>query len=109
MPGCPPSLLFSKTFISFSKDKNTAERFFRTYKKNVVLTVEKYDNTINLNTHADIENISIFPGEGEVLFFPFSSFGIEQIEQVQVNPERYNLRMKYLGKYIQDFIKEKIH
>ena len=104
---CPSSLLFSKTFISFSKDKNKAEEFYINYKKNAMLTVEKYDNTININTHADIENISIFPEEREVLFFPFSSFGIEKIEQDPVIPERYNLRMKYLGKYIQDFIKDK--
>ena len=98
--GCPSSLLFSKTFISFSKDKNKAEEFFTIFNKNAMLTLEQYNNTMNINTHADIENISIFPTEREVLFFPFSSFGIEQIEQDPVNPNRYNLRMKYLGKYI---------
>ena len=42
----------------------------KTYK--VLFTLEK-DNNIDysLSTHADIENISYFPEEKEVLFLPF--------------------------------------
>ena len=72
-----------------------------------MLTMVEYDNTINLNTHADIEDISIFPEEKEVLFFPFSAFGIEKIEQDPVDSKRYNLELKYLGKYIQNLVKNK--
>jgi len=37
------------------------------------------DNNIgySLSTHGDIENISFYPKEREVLFFPFSSFEIK--------------------------------
>ena len=71
IPGCPSSLVFSKSFISFSKDKNQAEFFFSKYNKNAMLTVVEYDNTFNLNTHAYIKDISIIPDEEEVLFFLF--------------------------------------
>ena len=33
------------------------------------------------STHADIENISFFPNEKEVLFFLFSSFEIKDIRE----------------------------
>ena len=35
---------------------------------------EKINQT--LNTHADVEKFSFYPGEKEILFFPFSAFEI---------------------------------
>ena len=64
--------------------------------------MEKVDNIeYNLATHGDIENISFYPKEKEVLFFPFSSFEIKDIEEQIMNNEMiYIINLKYLGKYI---------
>ena len=70
-------IIFSKLFLSFTKDITVAERVIDLYEKNTMLTVVEADNEYNLNTHTDIEELSCFPVEKEVLFFPFSAFGIE--------------------------------
>ena len=75
----PGSIVFSKSFLSFSKDKDIAEKFLKYKNKNknlskVLYILEKDDNIdYNLSTHADIEKISFVPKEKEILFFPFSS------------------------------------
>ena len=106
---CPELLflLFSKSFLSFSKDKNVAEDFFKKYNKNVMLTLVEYDKKNNLNMHADIEDISQIPKEKEVLFFPFASFGFKRFKKDPSDPKRHNLKLIYLGKYIQEFEKDK--
>ena len=47
----------------------------------VLFIIEK-DEIMNysLSTHSDIENISKYPSEKEVLFFPYSSFEIKEIK-----------------------------
>ena len=64
------------------------------------------DNNIDydLSTHADIEKISFYPNEKEVLFFPFSSFEIKEIKKVN---DRYEIKLLYLGKYIKKLEKNK--
>ena len=96
----PSFIEFSKSFISFSKDKNVAKGFLSNGDKNAILTVVKYEKDINLNTHADIEELSAYPEEREVLFFPFSVFEIESIEPISNEPQKFNLKLTYLGKYI---------
>ena len=94
MQGLPISIAFSKSFISFSKEKNIAEDFYKKYKKNTMLTLVKDEKEFILNTHADIEELSCH-NEKEVLFFPFSVFGIDSFEIDQIN-QRYNLKLIYL-------------
>jgi hypothetical protein len=77
-PNLPGVIVFSKSFLSFSKDINIANQFL----SNVIYVLEKDDNmNYNLSTHADIENISFYKKEKEVLFFPFSSFEIKEINE----------------------------
>ena len=82
----PGSIVFSKSFLSFTKDKDVAKNFLKNYPKHkdfskVIFILENDDNdAFNLATHGDIENISFFPLEKEVLFFPFSSFEIKEIK-----------------------------
>ena len=117
-PGLPAGIVFSKTFLSFTKEKKIAEHFLdeeevekkiRTPNKlfKVLFILEKDDNIDNnfFTTHADIEKkISLFPTEREVLFFPFSSFEIKNIKETFVNNEkRYEIELSYLGKYIKQF------
>jgi len=97
--------------LSFSKDENIALNFIRhkSYSgTSKVLFILQKDNSINsrLSTHADIENISIFPNEKEVLFFPFSSFEIKSIQNDINNPEMYRINLFYLGKYLKEFQKD---
>ena len=74
--GLPGSIVFSKTFLSFSKEKRVARNFLsfheNTQEKNKVLFILEKNEEINydLSTHADIENLSFYPSEKEVLFFP---------------------------------------
>ena len=112
--GLPSSSVFSKSFLSFSKDKTVANEFLSHDNDNinlckVLFVLEKDDNIeYNLSTHADIEKLSFFPGEREVLFFPFSSFEIKDIKETTIigNERGYEIRLLYLGKYLKDIAKD---
>ena len=60
------------------------------------------DTNYDLNTHADIEELSCFPDEKEVLFFPFSAFGILDFTY-DSEKNRHNMKLIYLGKFIKGF------
>ena len=116
----PSGIVFSKTFLSFTKDRKMAQNFLYTPPKNrntitdndalskVLFILEKEENMdYSLSTHADIERLSFFPEEREVLFFPFSSFEIKDIKEVNFNNEKiYEISLLYLGKYIRKFKEE---
>ena len=109
------SIVFSKSFLSFSKDENIAKKYFKKKNENgnlskVLFKVQKdKDIGYNLSTHADIEEISFYPKEKEVLFFPFSSFEIQAINNLTIdNQEGYEIQLLYLGKYLKDLEKDKI-
>ena len=111
----PGSIVFSKSFLSFSKEREIAEGFLSYENKNknlskVLYILEKDDNIgYNLSTHGDIEKISFFPNEKEVLFFPFSSFEIKDIKEIKIGKEkRYEIKLLYLGKYLKEIEKNKI-
>ena len=101
--GLPSAIVFCKSFLSFSKDRVQAEKFYEDGKlKNdlsKVLFILEKDNNVgyNLSTHGDIEKISFYPKEKEVLFFPFSSFEIKAIKE---NKNEYEIKLLYLGKYL---------
>ena len=115
--GLPAAIVFSKTFLSFTKDKKIAEYFLdeeevekkinspnKLVKVLFILEKDSIDNS-SFSTHADIEKkISLFPTEREVLFFPFSSFEIKNInERIVNNEKRYEIQLSYLGKYKKQF------
>ena len=112
--GLPSSIIFSKAFLSFTKDRLIAENFINLNKNKtnelskVLFILEKEDNIdFSLSTHADIEKISYFPIEREVLFFPFSSFEIQGIKEIKMNDEEiYEIKLLYLGKYIKEIQKD---
>ena len=109
----PASIVFSRSFLSFSKEKKIAECFLggQNNNKNLakVLYIVEHDNNIDhsLATHGDIEKISFFPSEKEVLFFPFSCFEIKDIKKVMVNGENiFEIQLLYLGKYLKEIEKD---
>ena len=110
--GLPGAIVFSKTFLSFSKDMGVAQKFLeKNYENklsNVLFILEKDNNMdSSISSHADIEKLSMFPEEREVLFFPFSSFEIKNIKEVHNNNIDYEIELLYLGKYLKEFKKDK--
>ena len=88
--------------MSFSLDKNVALNFMNrvetNYNKKKVLYIlkkgEEYDN--KNATNADLAGISAFGTEKEILFFPFSVYEINKIENHYTH---YEIYLNYLGKY----------
>ena len=110
--GLPSSIVFSKSLLSFSKDKNKAQKFYKFTDKKLYKVLFKLINDknegYNLATHGDIEKISYFPDEREVLFFPFSSFEIKDIKEININNEKgYEIKLLYLSKYLKDIETDK--
>ena len=110
--GLPGSIVFSKSFLSFSKDEKKTKNFFKNTDKNLSKVLFKLINDnnegYNLSTHGDIEKISFFPDEKEVLFFPFSSFEIKDIKEIKIEGEKiYEINLLYLGKYLKDIENDK--
>ena len=102
----PISTLFSKAFISFSKKKEEAEKFIYNCHKNTLLIISNPPEKNEIFAQADIQSLSRFQTEEEVLFFPFAIFGIENFTK----GKNYNIAtLKYMGKIdkeIADQIKE---
>ena len=110
----PGLIVFSKPFLSFSKERDVAFDFlkFSNYDANltkVLFVLEKDDNVgFNLSTHCDLENLSYYEYEKEVLFFPFSSFEIKDLKEIDIAGEKgYEMRLLYLGKYLKDIENDK--
>jgi len=100
------NIIFAKSFISFFKDKNIAECFYKLGNSNqnlskVLYILEKNNNLgYNLSNHCDMKNISYYGDEREVLFFPFSFFLIKEIKLIHIGNENgYEVKLLYLGKY----------
>ena len=93
----PLPVIFSKSFISFHKDINEAEKYIR-YGRNALLILKTDNKEFDLKTHADIEEFSFYPNEKEVLFFPFSAFGIVDFKFTPVK-NLYNFELIYYGKF----------
>ena len=112
--GLPGAIVFSKTFLSFSKDKEVAEYFIDYYSKNsskkfgkVLFTLEREINIdYNLSTHVDVGKLSLLPNEREVLFFPFSSF---EIKEIKLEKDIYQITLLYLAKYVDKYKKDFIN
>ena len=108
----PAVYAFSKCFLSFSKDYNECLRFLCKKKfpdKSSALFFLEKDKKIDysFSTHADIEQLSYIPNEKEVLFFPFSSFEIKSIKEIQIGGQNvYKIDLSYLGKYLKTLLKD---
>ena len=104
----PKSIVFSKTFLKFFKDRKIAESFFGRILTDeytdviFILEIEK-NLDFNLFSLCDIEKNSFYPNEKEVLVFPFSSFEIKDVKEVNFNGRKiYEIRILYLGKYLKE-------
>ena len=104
-PNLPGAIVFSKSFLFFTKDPMIAN----SQSKNVLYILEKYDKMeYNISTHSDIEEISFYKDEQEVLFFPFSVFEIKEInEKLKDNKIIFEIKLLYLGKYLNELMNNK--
>ena len=107
--GLPGAIVFAKQFLTFSKDRRIVEQYLNMEKndKNFIKAFFILDMDINidydLNTHCDLESISVYPLEKEVLFFPFSAFEIKELKEISINNEKcYQIKLLYLGKYLKE-------
>ena len=106
--GLPMSTLFSRGFISFSKKKSVAEKFIRGCNKNTLLIIANPQKENEIFAQADVQSLSGFNDEEEVLFFPFAIFAIKDFDEGK--KEGYHVvKLEYMGKVekeIVDKIKE---
>ena len=104
---------YSKNFLSFSKDKNVAKNFFNNNNQNNIITVlfiiEKCKNEKYFISNIDIETLSNFKNEKEVLILPLTCFEVVNIRNKKIygNVAYREIYLRYLDKYL-DQITEKI-
>ena len=89
----PVSLVYNKSFFSFSTDENEAKKFI----ENVflILNIKEGDNFSNC---ASIKEYSYYEEENEVLFFPFTCFEIKNL-YLNENNDYHIVELNYLGEY----------
>ena len=112
----PSFLLYSRCFLSFSKDKKIIKNFlgetneefygivFKLKNNNLSNKYTKEmsfeDEKIKYYSNADIGFLSRFKNEEEVLFFPYSTFCLEKIYKDEYeNKKCVYIELEYLGKY----------
>ena len=102
-------LIYSRTYLSFSIDKNISIKFLKNIKNTKKVLFQIENNLINkknnIISNANLYNISLFQNEKEILFFPFSSFIIKDIK-LDEKDNIYYINLIYLGIY-EDIIKKK--
>ena len=79
----PLSFIYSRCFISFTKDENNAQKNIGETDNDYYGVLFKYNNKYKIfnqkYTNIDIEEFSSFPNEKEVLFFPYTIFHLKNI------------------------------
>ena len=93
--GLPISVIFSKSFISFSKKKSEAEKFLG--ENGTMLILKKPKLIISNPCNADIRELSCYLQEEEVLVFPVCALGVDDIKKVG---NIYYIELKYLEDYV---------
>ena len=115
-------LYYCKMFLSFSKNEKVAQNFLNFGNDELIpvlfevegLNEEDKENNDFFISNVDLENISEYNEEEEVLFLPFSCFEIISIKNEEIMSFGENLKYKriilrYLYKYkslLCDYIKE---
>ena len=100
----PKFLLYSRTFLSFTKEKERIKNFLKNNNNNCyrVVFILKNNKEINnkYSSNADIENLSVLEIEKEVLFFPYTTFCLKNIFEGEYdNKHCFYIELDYLGKY----------
>ena len=113
----PGEILFSNSFLSFTYDNMAYFKFLKNAKNLVtILFIIENGADLDFNSNADLEGLSKYVNEREILFFPFSCFTIESIDEnynnyIFQNKTKKNIvvtkiKLNYLGKYKETIKKE---
>ncbi len=94
-------LIYSRCFLSFSTDESVAHSFLNeSHKDNIVSILLVINSSVNndetYTSNTDVKEFSFFEGEEEVLFFPYSSFVVDSIEEINYYKQ---INLSYLGVY----------
>ena len=100
----PKFLLYSRTFLSFTKVKEKIKYFIKHTDDSFygIVFMLKNNSAISnkYSSNADIEYLSKFPDEKEVLFFPYTTYCLKNIyEQKYENQSCIVIELDYLGQY----------
>ena len=102
----PSYICFSKSFLSTSLDYKVALKFMvrKSLESNqnyVLYEIEKGNYIDHKNaSNSYIQEFSYFKNEKEILFFPFSSFEVGEINALEYKTKKYyHIKLYYLGKY----------
>ena len=90
-------IVFSKSFLTFTKEERIAEYFLphRNVGANFI--------GVFFILEMDFENISFYQEGKEVLLFPFSAFVIKELQEISIKNVRcYQIKLLYLGKYLKN-------
>ena len=90
-------IVFSKSFLTFTKEERIAEYFLphRNVGENFI--------GVFFILEMDFENISFYQEGKEVLLFPFSAFEIKELQEIIFEDARYyQIKLLYLGKYLKN-------
>ena len=103
-------LVYSRCFLSFSKNRNKAINFLKkgnNYLVPVMFIINTSQLKESFSSNADIEQFSIY-NEEEVLFFPFSSFIVEKKIEMGIFNEISTkiVYLNYLGKYREEIVEK---
>jgi hypothetical protein len=92
-------VVFSKAFLSFIEKLNEAKKFIGKPHGDVlgVLYVLDNNNKDSMESNACIQQLSAFPDEEEILFFPGSSFIISDIKAI--DDGQIEIYLNYNGKF----------
>jgi len=100
----PSFLLYSKCFLSFSKDENQILKYMgnkdEKFHDIVLILKNNYNISNKYSSNVDIEFLSANTQEREVLFFPYSTFCLENIYKGEYKTKKcVIINLEYLGKY----------
>jgi len=102
----PSSIMFTKSFMTFNKDRISAENNLAKLKREknftkVMLTIDKRDDAgYQFSTYSDIESLSYYPNQKEALLFPFSVWEVCSIKEVAFNREvGYEIKLQFLKRF----------
>ena len=100
----PKFLLYSRTFLSFTKEKAKINNFLKNVNESCYRVVFYLKNNDNINnkysSNADIENLSVLKTEKEILFFPYTTFCLKNIYKGEYDNEFcFYVELDYLGQY----------
>ena len=84
----PGKIMYNSSFWSCSKDISISKKFLHNSKKANALIII---NTIGNNIDVDLEKLTNFEDEKEVLFIPFTAFKVVEIKKVEIDNKMINV------------------